>query len=76
MQQTQREVHPRDIVFTDIIIVINKKRNEDHNIVLAIDSNESFYNSSGGISRICKACKLFDPLDHKHSNACDSKSFL
>ena len=76
MQQTQTKEHPRDAAITDIIIAINKKRNEDHNIVLVIDGNEPFFNSSGGIARICRECKLFDPLDHKHGNACDSKSFL
>ena len=73
MQQTQRKEHPRDAAITDIIIAINKKRNEDHNIVLAIDGNEPYFNSSGGIARICRECKLFDPLYHKHDNACDSK---
>ena len=76
MQQTQRKEHPRDAAITDIIIAINKKRNNNHNIVLAIDSNVPFFNSSGGIARICRECQLFDPLDHKHGNSCDSKSFL
>ena len=76
MNQTQWKEHPRDEVITDIIITINKKKNKDHNIVLAIDGNEPFFNSSRGISRICRECKLFYPLDHKHGNACDSKSFL
>ena len=44
--------------------------------MLAIDGNEPFFNSSRGISRICREYKLFDPLDHKHGDACDSKSFL
>ena len=52
MQQIQWKEHPRDAAITDIIIAINKKRNEDHNIVLAIDSNERFFDSSGGIVRI------------------------
>ena len=76
MQQTQRKEHPRDAAVTDIIITINKKRDNNHNIVLALDGNEPFFNSSGGIIRICRECTLFDPLDHKHGNACDSKSFL
>ena len=72
----QRKEHPRDAALTDIIIAINKKRNEDHNIVLAIDGNEPFFNSSRGIARICRECEFFDPLDHKHGNAFDLKSFL
>ena len=40
IQQTERKEHPRDATITDIIIAINKKRNEDHNVVLAIDGNE------------------------------------
>ena len=61
IQQTQRKKHQRDAAITDIIIAINKKRNEDHNIVLAINGNEPFFNSSGGIARICRECKLFNP---------------
>ena len=76
MQQTQRKEHSRDASITDIIIAINKKRDNNHNIVLAIDGNEPFFNSSGGIVRICRECTLFEPLDHRHGNACDSKSFL
>ena len=76
MQQTPRKEHPRDATITDIIIAINKKRKEDHNIVLAIDGNKPFFNSSRGIARICRECKLFDPLDYKHGNAFDSKLFL
>ena len=76
MQQTQRKEHPRDAAIADIIIAINKKRNEDHNIVLTIDGNEPFFNSSGGIASICRECQLFDSLDHKHGNAYDSTLFL
>ena len=76
MNQTQRKEHSRDAAIIDIIIAINNKRNDDHNIVLAIDGNEPFFNSSGDIAIICRECKLFDALDHKHCNECDSSSFL
>ena len=56
-----KERHPRDAAITEIIIAINKKRDTNHNIVLAIDGNEPFFNSSGGIARICKEFKFFDP---------------
>ena len=75
MQQTKRKDHPRNVVVTDIIITI-KKRNEGHHIVLAMDGNKPFINASGGISKICRDCKLCDPLDYKHGNICVSKSFL
>ena len=39
MQQTQRKEHPKDAAIIDIIVSINKKRNEDHNIVLVIDGS-------------------------------------
>ena len=68
--------HLRNAAVTSIIIAINKKRNEGHHIVLTIDGNETFINSSGGIARICRECKLFYPLDNKHRNTCDLKSFL
>ena len=41
-----------------------------------MDGNEPFINASGDIGKICKECKLFDLLEHKHSNTCDSKSLL
>ena len=53
-----------------------QKQKEDHNIVLAMDGNEPFLNDKGGITRICRECKLFDQLHHRHGNQCDSKSFL
>ena len=46
--------HPRQVVVTDIIIAMNKKQKENHNIVLAMDKNEPFTNASGGIARICR----------------------
>ena len=52
-----------------------QKPKENHNIVLAMDGNEPFINTSGGIARICRECKLFDPLSHRHGSECDSKSF-
>ena len=65
--------HLRNAAVTSIIIAINKKRNEVHHIVLVIDGNVPFINVSGGIAIICRECKLFDPLDQKHRNTCDSK---
>ena len=76
IQQTKIKNHPREAAITDIIIVINKKQKENHNIVLAIDGDEPFINDSGGIARICRKCKSFDPLSHRHESECDSKSFL
>ena len=76
MQQTKIKDRPRQAAVTDITIIINKKQKENHNIVLTMDDNEPFTIASGGIARICRECKLFDPLHHKHGNTCDSKSFL
>ena len=76
MQQTKIKDHPRQAAVTDITIIINKKQKENHNIVLTMDDNEPFTIASGGIARICRECKSFDPLHHRHGNACDSKSFL
>ena len=76
MQQAKRKDHPRQAVITDIIFAINKKQKENHNIVLAVDENEPFINASGGIARICRECKSFYPLNHRHGSECDSKSFL
>ena len=72
MQQTKRKDHPRQVAIIDIIIAIKKK----HNIMLAMDGNEPFLNPSGGIARICRQYRLFDPLNHRHGSECDSKSFL
>ena len=41
-----------------------------------MDGNEPFLNDSGGIAIICRECKLFDLLNHRHGSKCDSKSFL
>ena len=41
-----------------------------------MDGNESFLNTSGGIARICRECRLFDPLNHRHGSECDLKSLL
>ena len=76
MQQTKRKEHPKQAAITDIIIAINKKQKENYNIVLAMDGNEPFLNASGGIARICRECRLFDPLNHRYGSECDSKSFL
>ena len=51
MQQTKIKDHRRNAAVTDIIIAINKKRNEGHHIVLAMDRNEPFINASGGIAK-------------------------
>ena len=74
MQQTKS--HLRQAAVTDIIIAINKKQTENHKIVLAMDGNEPFTNPSGGIARICRECKWFDQLSHRHGSECDSKLFL
>ena len=76
MQQTKRKEHPRQAAIADIIIAINKKQEENHKIVLAMDGNEPFLNASGGIAKICRECRLFDPLNHRYGSECDSKSFL
>ena len=76
MQQTKRKEQSCDAAITYIIIAINKKRNEDHHIVLAINGNEPFINLLGGIARMCREYKLFHPLDHTYGNAYDLKLFL
>ena len=76
MQQRKRKDHPRQAAVTDIIIAINKKQKDNHNIVLAMDGNDPFTNTSGGIARACRECKLFDLLNYRYGSECDSKSFL
>ena len=76
MQQTQRKYHLYKIAVINIIIAINKKVNEGRHIIITIDGNEPITNASGGIAKICRECKIFDPLDHKYGHTSDSKLYL
>ena len=49
-----------------MIIEITRKQKDNHEIIVTIDGNESFVNAKGGISKLCKACQLYDPLSYRH----------
>ena len=54
----------------------SKKNKKKHEIILTIDGNETFSSSSGGISKVCKACRLFDPLHQKHGESKEGQSHI
>ena len=66
IQQNNRHDHPRDTAIISIIKAINIKRTEGRDIVICMDGDESFTSDKGGISKICKECKPYDLLEHRH----------
>ena len=41
-----------------------------------MDGNEPLVNDKGGITRICRECKLYNPLDHRHGDIGNTKSYI
>ena len=76
IQQTKRKYHPYKAAIQDIIIAMNKKFKESHEIILSIDGNELSINVVGKILKLCRDCKIFDPFDHKHGNTSNAKLHL
>ena len=66
MQKDNIHDHPREAVITDIIKAINNKLAKGHEIIVCLDSNEAFTSGKSGIAKLCKDCKLYDPLEHRH----------
>ena len=47
-----------------------------HDIFIALDGNEKFIQTKGGIARLCHKCKLHDPFTHLHGTHCETKSHI
>ena len=76
MQQIKRQDHPYKAAISNIIIAINEKVKERHEIILSIDSSDQFTNVTAGLAKLCRECKLFDLLDHIHGTTSHVKSYL
>ena len=53
-----------------------RETKNNHEIILTIDGNETFSSSSGGIAKVCKACKLFDPLYQTYDESIEGPSHI
>ena len=76
MQKSNRYEHPHKATITDAIKEIKKFQKDGHEIILLIDGNEAFTNAKGGIAKLCKECKLYDPFSHRHNEQQNSKSYI
>ena len=41
-----------------------------------MDGNKAFTQDKGGIVKLCKECKVYDPFEHHDSNQSNAKSFI
>ena len=76
MQKSNRYEHPHKAIITDAIKEIKKFQKEGHEIILSIDGNEVFTNEKGGIAKMFKECKLYDPFSHRHNDQQNLKSYI
>ena len=76
MQQSTRHEHLHTAIITDAIKEIKNFKKEGYEIILSIDSNAAFTNAKGGIAKMCKECKLYDPFAHRHNDQQKSKSYI
>ena len=76
MQWTNRKDYPYQAAIQNIIIVINKKVKEGHDIILFVDGNEHFINAAGGIVKLYRHYTFFDSLDRKHGNVSNKNPHL
>ena len=68
IQRDNRHQHFHHATIQDLIEEIKVKQRESHNIIITIDGNESFVSSKGGISNLCRECKLYDIYIHYFKN--------
>ena len=68
--------HPHDVIINDLSKTIKEKQKNKHEIIITIDGNETFSSSSGGIAKVCKACRLFDPMHQKHGESIEGPSHI
>ena len=65
-QKNRTNIHPRDATINDLTIAVKRKQKDYHEIIVTMDGNDSFVNTKGGISKLCKVCQLYDPLTYLH----------
>ena len=76
LKQLNRKGHPHDVIINDLILAIKEKQKNNDEIMLTIDGNKTLSSSSGGIAKVCKACKRFDPLYQQHGESIEGPSHI
>ena len=72
-QQYQEEVNLRAKLINNLGLYINNLRQQQHEIILMIDANESMTKTNSGISNLISLTQLCDPIfmlhgEHKEPN--------
>ena len=76
LQQFNRKEYPCDIIINDIVKAVKQKQQHNHDIILIINSNETITLSSGGIAKVFRECRLFDPLHQQHGETIEGPSHI
>ena len=64
-EKGERDIDIRSKMINDIIILINKLQAENHEVVLTIDTNESFDPGQGGVTKLISMTDPVDPIVHQ-----------
>jgi hypothetical protein len=62
-QQVKTSPNPRKQFITDLIVFINQKQSQSHEIILNLDANEPLGEESQGIAKLMQECNLVDLHD-------------
>jgi hypothetical protein len=58
--QSKTDPNPWKQFITDLIVFINQKRSQNHEIILNLDVNEALGEESQGIAKLMRECNLVD----------------
>ena len=76
MKQQVRDEHPHRTTLIDLRKAIKQKQKHNHEIIVTIDGNELFLSSTGGMAKMCRVCKLYDPFTHRHRDVVEGSSYI
>jgi hypothetical protein len=62
-QQSKTDPNSRKQFITDLIVFINQKLSQNHEIILNLDANEALGEESQGIAKLMQECNLVDLHD-------------
>jgi hypothetical protein len=62
-QQSKTDRNPRKQFIRDLIVYINQKQSQNHEIILNLDTNEALGEESRGIAKLMRECNLVDLHD-------------
>jgi hypothetical protein len=62
-QQSKTDPNPWKQFITDLIVFINQKQSQNHEIILNLDANEALGEESQGIAKLMRECNLVDLHD-------------